>query len=148
MPTADTMCERCDGLCCRVYDIFDSNTGKHIKQAGQKCGYLDIKNRCRIYKKWKGHLGFQDVCSNYDCMEAGPIVTIFSRRLSEATEGKSSILSSLLETIRIAIVNQPHERRAILDFAAKLLNEIKIDESLSLSVKVARIKIERWERVG
>lgn len=80
-------------------------------------------------------------------MEAGPIVTIFSRRLSEATEGKSSILSSLLETIRIAIVNQPHERRAILDFAAKLLNEIKIDESLSLSVKVARIKIERWERV-
>jgi hypothetical protein len=81
-------------------------------------------------------------------MEGGPIVTIFSRRISEDTPEKFSILSSLLETIRIAVVNQPQERKAILDFAAKLLNDIKIDESLSLSVKVARVKIERWDNEG
>jgi hypothetical protein len=78
-------------------------------------------------------------------MEGGPIVTIFSRRIPDTTDGKFSILSSLLETIRIAVVNQPQERKAILDFTAKLLNDIKIDESLSLSVKVARVKIERWD---
>jgi hypothetical protein len=78
-------------------------------------------------------------------MEGGPIVTIFSRRIPDTTHEKFAMLSSLLETIRIAIVNQPQERKAILDFAAKLLNNIKIDESLSLSVKVARVKIEMWE---
>ena len=78
-------------------------------------------------------------------MEGGPIVTIFSRRIPETIEGKSSILSSLLETIRITVVNRPQERKMILDFVAKLLNEIQIDESLSLAVKVARVRIERWE---
>ena len=145
MSTADTMCERCDGLCCRVYDIFDPESGKHVKKAWEKCGYLDIKNRCRIYKKWKWHQWFQDVCGSYDCMEGGPIVTIFSRRIPDTTHEKFSLLSSLLETIRIAIVNQPQERKLILDFVAKLLNGIKIDESLPLSVKVARVKIERWD---
>lgn len=78
-------------------------------------------------------------------MEGGPIVTIFSRRIPDSTHDKFSLLSSLLETIRIAIVNQPQERKVILDFVAKLLNGIKIDESLPLSVKVARVKIERWD---
>lgn len=78
-------------------------------------------------------------------MEGGPIVTIFSRRIPDTTFDKFSLLSSLLETIRIAIVNQPQERKLILDFVAKLLNDIKIDESLPLSVKVARVKIERWD---
>lgn len=45
------MCERCDGLCCKVYDIFDTETGKHIKKAGEKCSHLGINNRCNIYEK-------------------------------------------------------------------------------------------------
>lgn len=144
MSTADTMCERCDGLCCRVYDIFDIDSGKHVKKAGEKCGYLDIKNRCRIHNKWKWHAGFDATCASYDCFEAGPIVTIFSRRIPDTFDGKFAILSSLLETIRIAIEENQNDRDEILDFSAKILNGISIDESLSLSVKVARVKIERW----
>lgn len=140
------MCSRCDGLCCRVYDIFDSKTGKHVKKAGEKCGYLDIRNRCRIYKTWKWHLGFEESCEKYDCHEAGPIVTNFSRRIPDDFSWKSSIISSLLETIRLAIEKEPHEQNVILDYAARLLNSLKIDESLPVSVKVVRVKIERLNR--
>ena len=142
--SAHDMCSRCDGLCCRVYDIFDSKTGKHIKKAWEKCWYLDIKNRCRIYKKWKWHLGFEESCELYDCHDAWTIVTIFSRRIPDDYEGKFAILSSLLETIRLTVEKEPHEQQSILDVAAKLLNSLKIDENLSLSVKVVRVKIERW----
>lgn len=146
MFSSPDMCTRCDGLCCRVYDIFDPKSGKHVKKAWEKCGYLDIKNRCRIHKKWKWHLGFEGVCEQYDCHEAGPIVTIFSRRIPDGFEGKFALLSSLLETIRLTIEKEPHEQKSILDHAAKLLNALKIDENLSLSVKVARVKIEFWEK--
>jgi hypothetical protein len=58
---------------------------------------------------------------------------------------RHAILSSLLEVVRIRIEESPLDRYAILDFVAKLLNEVRIDDTLSLSVKVARVKIERWE---
>ena len=144
--SAETMCERCDGLCCRSYDIFDHVTGALVKRAGVKCGYLDIKNRCRIHATRAKHPGYRDSCEIYDCMEGGPIVTIFARRIREEDSDKYAIVSSLLETIRLRIEVSPSDRDAILDFVAKLLNSIKIDESLMLSVKVARVKVERWER--
>jgi hypothetical protein len=50
-----------------------------------------------------------------------------------------------LEVIRLRILVSPLSRGEILQFAAELLNEIRIDNSLLLSVKVARVKIERWE---
>lgn len=143
--SAETMCERCDGLCCRSYDIFDHSTWVLVKRAGVKCGYLDIKNRCRIHSTRAKHPGYRDSCEVYDCMEGGPIVTIFARRIKEEDPDKYSIVSSLLETIRLRIEASPSDRDTILDFVAKLLNSINIDESLMLSVKVARVKIERWE---
>jgi hypothetical protein len=79
-------------------------------------------------------------------MEGWPIVTIFARRISEDYADKYAIVSSLLETIRLRIEADPLDRDAILDFVAKLLNSINIDESLMLSVKVARVKVERWEK--
>jgi hypothetical protein len=79
-------------------------------------------------------------------MEGGPIVTIFARRIPEDYKDKYAIISSLLETIRLRIESSPLDRDVILDFVAKLLNSINIDESLMLSVKVARVKVERWER--
>lgn len=137
------MCERCDGLCCRVYDIVDSDTGKLIKKWWVKCGYLDIKNRCRIHKTRSEHIGFRDSCEIYDCLEGGPIVTIFARRIPDSEE-KFMILSSLLETIRKRITISPESRNDILQFTASLLNNINIDQSLSISTRVARVKIERW----
>ncbi len=145
--SALTMCERCDGLCCRVYDIVDTSTGKLVKPAGEKCGYLDIKNRCRIHATRDRHAGYKDSCSQYDCLEWWPIVTIFARRIPQDYPERYAIISSLLETIRISIEASPLERYALLDYTAKLLNNINIDESLMLSVKVARVKIERWEKV-
>ncbi len=142
--SAATMCERCDWLCCRSYDIFDHTTWLLVKRAGVKCGYLDIKNRCRIHTTRAKHAGYRDSCEIYDCMEWWPIVTIFARRIAEDYEHKYAIISSLLETIRIRVEASPIDRDAILDFVAKLLNSIIIDESLMLSVKVARVKIERW----
>lgn len=144
--SAETMCERCDGLCCRSYDIFDHISGKLVKRAWVKCGYLDIKNKCRIHATRSKHPGYRDSCEIYDCMEWGPIVTIFARRIWEEDPDKYAIISSLLETIRLRIEASPEDRDAILDFVAKLLNNVKIDESLMLSVKVARVKIERWEK--
>ncbi len=144
--SAETMCERCDGLCCRSYDIFDHISGKLVKRAWVKCGYLDIKNKCRIHATRSKHPGYRDSCEIYDCMEWGPIVTIFARRIWEEDPDKYAIISSLLETIRLRIEASPEDRDAILDFVAKLLNSVKIDESLMLSVKVARVKIERWEK--
>jgi len=143
MNSRDTMCERCDGLCCRVYDIFDHETGKHVKRAGDKCGYLDIHNRCRIHATRKQHLGYRDSCEIYDCMEGGPIVTVFSRRLGDH-EHRSSILSSLLEVIRLKVIELPNDRNAILQLSANLLNEVRIDDSLLLSIKIVRVKIERY----
>lgn len=141
----DTMCERCDGLCCRVYDIFDTTTGKLIKRAGDKCGYLDISNRCRIHETRSKHPGYRDSCEIYDCMEWGPIVTMFARRIPGEFIHRSSIISSLLETIRLRVIASPDARDPILQYVAILLNQISIDDSLLLSVKVARVKIERWE---
>ena len=145
--SAQTMCERCDGLCCRVYDIFDHESGKLVKRAWEKCGYLDIKNRCRIHATRDKHAGYKDSCSQYDCLEWWPIVTIFARRIPQDFPDRYAIISSLLETIRLRIEASPLERYAILDYIAKLLNSINIDDSLMLSVKVARVKIERWEKV-
>lgn len=144
MSTADTMCERCDGLCCRVYDIFDQSTGKLVKRAWEKCGYLDISNRCRIHATRARHPGFRDSCDVYDCLEGWPIVTTFSRRIPLDSPHRTSIISSLLETIRLRIIESPESRAAILQFVAELLNHISIDDGLLLSVKVARVKIERW----
>lgn len=146
MNSAETMCDRCDGLCCRVYDIFDSESGKLIKPAWQKCGYLDIENRCRIYKTRNKHKWYRESCDIYDCMEGWPIVTIFSRRIPAEFPQKSAILASLLETIRIRIIASPESRNDILQFSAELLNALSIDTTLLLSVKVVRVKIERWEK--
>ena len=144
--SAETMCERCDWLCCRVYDIFDQERWVLVKRAGEKCGYLDIMNRCRIHATRHKHAGFADSCELYDCMEGGPIVTTFARRISEEFLQKYAIISSLLETIRLRVVASPESREAILDFVARELNEIIVDEKiLLLSVKVVRVKIERWE---
>lgn len=145
MSTANTMCERCDGLCCRVYDIFDQSTGRLVKRAWEKCGYLDISNRCRIHATRSQHPGFRDSCDIYDCLEGWPIVTTFSRRIPSDFPHRASIISSLLETIRLRIIESPDARPAILQFTAELLNQIPMDDSLLLSVKVARVKIERWE---
>lgn len=140
-----TMCERCDGLCCRVYDIFDQENNKLVKRAWEKCWYLDINNRCRIHNTRNKHPGYKDSCDQYDCLEGWPIVTTFARRIPVDYEKRSGIISSLLEVIRLRILVSPLSRGEILQFAAELLNEIRIDNSLLLSVKVARVKIERWE---
>ena len=147
MDSSLTMCERCDWLCCRVYDIFDQWTGKLIKRAWDKCGYLDSKNMCRIHKKWDNHAGFRDSCEVYDCMEWWPIVTIFSRRIPEDFPMRYAIISSLLEVIRLRILKNPESREDILQYTAELLMHIKIDEAILLSVKVARVKIEGWKVV-
>lgn len=145
MSSHDTMCQRCDGLCCRVYDIFDSATGTLVKKWWQKCGYLDIKNRCRIYETRKNHAGYRESCDIYDCMEGWPIVTIFARRLDDAQyPNKFAIIASLLETIRMRVVASPESREQILLFSATLLNALAIDDSLSLATRLVRIKIERW----
>lgn len=82
----------------------------------------------------------------YDCMEGGPIVTTFARRIPEEYVHRSSIISSLLETIRLRVVASPGNRDAILLFVARELNNLTVSEStLLLSVKVVRVKIERWE---
>ncbi len=146
MNSSETMCERCDGLCCRVYDIFDQTTGKLVKKAWEKCGYLDSANRCRIHKKWEKHAGFRDSCEVYDCMEGGPIVTIFARRIPEDMPMRFALISSLLESIRLRIIESPESRKEILQYTAELLMHIRIDASLILSVKVARVKIEGWKQ--
>lgn len=144
--SADTMCDRCDGLCCRVYDIFDRNTGKLVKRSGDKCGYLDISNRCRIHATRSRHPGYTDSCEIYDCMEGWPIVTSFSRRIPLDSSQRTGIISSLLETIRLRVIESPESRNDILQYTADLLNQIRIDDTLLISVKVARVKIDRWGR--
>lgn len=72
-------------------------------------------------------------------------MTTFSRRIPSDFPHRASIISSLLETIRLRIIESPDARPAILQFTAELLNQIPMDDSLLLSVKVARVKIERWE---
>lgn len=146
MSAWDTMCDRCDGLCCRVYDIVDETTGKLVKKAWDKCWYLDISNRCRIYATRSRHPGYRNSCDMYDCLEAGPIVTIFARRIPLDHPQRISMISSLLETIRIRIEESPDDRATILQYAAELLNHTLIDQTLLLSVKIARVKIERWEK--
>ncbi len=78
-------------------------------------------------------------------MEGGPIVTIFARRIPEGTPMKFAIISSLLEVIRLRIMKNPESKREILQYTAELLMHIRIDSSLMLSVKVARVKIEGWK---
>jgi hypothetical protein len=78
-------------------------------------------------------------------MEGGPIVTIFARRIPEDTPLKFAIISSLLESIRLRIIESPELRKEILQYVAELLMHIRIDASLMLSVKVARVKIEQWK---
>ena len=72
-------------------------------------------------------------------------MTIFARRIPGNYPMRFALISSLMETIRLRIVVSPASRHAILDFVARLLMNIVIDERLSLSVKVARVKIEMWE---
>lgn len=145
MNSPDAMCERCDGLCCRMYDIFDTESSKLVKWAWEKCGYLDINNRCRIYTTRIKHRGYRDSCDLYHCEWGGPIVTIFARRIPIEYEKRSGIISSLLEVIRLRIELSPESKGTILQFTAELLNDICIDKNLLLSVKVVRVKIERWE---
>lgn len=148
MSSPESMCSHCDGLCCRVYDIFDQTTGKLVKQSWNKCGYLDSKNNCRIYKRWNSHAGFCNSCEPYDCMEGGPIVTILARRIPESIPMRFALISSILESIRLRVIETPESRVEILRYTAELLMHIRIDESLTLSVKVARVKIEWWmERI-
>ena len=78
-------------------------------------------------------------------MEGGPIVTIFARRIPEDFPMRYALISSLLESIRLRIIENPESRRDILQYTAELLMHIHIDESLTLSVKVARVKIEGWK---
>jgi hypothetical protein len=77
-------------------------------------------------------------------MEGGPIVTIFARRIPEDTPMRFALISSLLESIRLRVIADPESRAAILQYTAELLMNIRIDASLMLSVKVARVKIEQW----
>ncbi len=145
MTSRETMCERCDWLCCRVYDIFDHETDKLVKRAWDKCGYLDISNRCRIHKTRSKHPGFRDSCDIYDCMEWWPIVTLFARRMWDHPN-RTSIISSLLETIRLRVEVSPDSRNAILQLSANLLNDLVITESsLSMAIKALRIKIELFK---
>ncbi len=147
MNSSETMCERCDGLCCRVYDIFDHATGKLVKKAWEKCWYLDIKNQCRIHTTRDRHPGYAETCTHYDCLEAGPIVSIFARRISLDTPMRYAMISSLLEVIRLRIATSPSCREEILDYSAILLMNITIDETLMIAIRIARVKIERWENV-
>jgi hypothetical protein len=80
-------------------------------------------------------------------MEGGTIVTIFARRIPEDTPMKFAIISSLLESIRLRIIASPESRGAILQYTAELLMNIRIDASLMLSVKVARVKIDGWKGI-
>ncbi len=66
--------------------------------------------------------------------------------MSENQPHRSGIISSLLEVIRLRVLASPESRGLILQFAAEVLNAIRIDESLLLSIKTARIKIQRWEK--
>lgn len=141
------MCERCDGLCCRVYDIFDQKTGRLVKRAGDKCGYLNINNRCLIHTSRHRHPGYCDSCEIYDCLGGWPIVTTFARRIPDEYQEKYAITSSLLESIRIAITGKTQiEGKQILLYAARELNGIHVDnwQKLLLSVKVLRAKIENF----
>ena len=73
-------------------------------------------------------------------------MTIFAKRLDDRQyPNKSAIIASLLETIRLRIVASPDAREKILLFVATLLNGLVIDESISLSTRLVRVKIERWE---
>ena len=73
-------------------------------------------------------------------------MTIFARRIPESFAQKYALISSLLEVIRIRITETPEKRDTILLFVARELNALDIEESsLLLSVKVLRVKIERWE---
>ncbi|MFZ2256038.1 MAG: hypothetical protein WAW59_01445 [Patescibacteria group bacterium] len=65
--------------------------------------------------------------------------------MPETTPMRHAIISSLLESIRLAILANPESRKEILQYTAELLMHIRIDESLILSVKVARVKIEGWK---
>ncbi len=73
-------------------------------------------------------------------------MTIFARRIDDDFPMKYGIISSLLETIRtrISYAKNIDEEEKILKFSEELLSEIKIDEKIHLSVKVARIKIQLW----
>lgn len=142
--SSDTMCERCDGLCCKVYDIVDNDTGNHVKKAWDTCVNLDASNKCRIYNDRHNQPGYRDSCMIYDCMEGWPIVTIFARRLGEH-EYRTGIISSLLETIRIRIEESPEHRARILQFSEDLLNNLTIDVSIHIAIKMVRIKIMRWQ---
>lgn len=62
------MCERCDALCCRAYDIYDSESESFVKRAGGACSHL-AKNRCSIYHEIPEHPGYRESCHQYDCME-------------------------------------------------------------------------------
>lgn len=71
-------------------------------------------------------------------------MTTFGRRISESFPSKFAIISSLLEVIRIRIMETPEKRDEILLFVARELNALVVDQStLLLSVKVLRVKIER-----
>jgi hypothetical protein len=80
-------------------------------------------------------------------MEGWPIVTIFARRMGEHIH-RSWIISSLLEVIRLRIIESPWERDQILLFVANGLNAIGINEHLELSIKVLRVKIERYGKMS
>jgi hypothetical protein len=80
-------------------------------------------------------------------MEGGPIVTIFARRIPEDIPMRFALISSLLESIRLRIIESPESRREILQYTAELLMHIRIDASLTLSVKIARVKIEGWKGI-
>jgi hypothetical protein len=58
-----------------------------------------------------------------------------------------AMISSLLEVIRLRIATSPSCREEILDYSAILLMNITIDETLMIAIRIARVKIERWENV-
>ncbi len=137
----EDMCSECDGLCCRVYDIIDSETGTIIKRAWVPCEHLDRLFRCRKYQEKDVLPGYKESCSLYDCFGAWPIVTIFARRIPQDSRDSFALISSLLETVRLQIIEEPESRDTILTVLEKELQSILIDESLPYAIKSLRAKI-------
>lgn len=75
-------CSRCPGWCCQAY-AFEAGDGfGHTKAAGERCRYLTLENRCRVYtqRAQGGYAG----CVGYTCYGAGP-------RLSEVASPGASL---------------------------------------------------------
>ncbi len=74
-------------------------------------------------------------------------MTTFARRVPDEYTEKFALISSLLESIRLAVTGKTQEEgKNILLYTARELNGIPVDnwQKLLLSVKVLRTKIENF----